>query len=145
MQIRDVMTPNPVCCRPDTPLPDVASMMVEHDCGEIPVIDLRGRPIGVVTDRDICCRTVARRLNPLLMRASDCMSAPCITVTTAASMEDCVRVLETNMIRRVLVIDESGRCCGIVSQADVAQRADVEITAELLQTVSRPVEAETTG
>ncbi len=140
MRTNDVMTPNPACCRPETPLEEVAALMLENDCGEIPVVDSLGRPIGVVTDRDICCRVVARGMSPSDLDASDCMTTPCITIQNNATIDDCVRLLEEHMIRRVPVVDDTGRCCGIVSQADVAQCVDADLTAELVQTVSRPVE-----
>ena len=59
--LNSVMTANPACCTGDTPLREVARMMVENDCGEIPVVDSResGRPVGVVTDRDSAVRMVA--------------------------------------------------------------------------------------
>jgi CBS domain-containing protein len=56
MQVREIMTPNPASSTPDTRLVDIARLMSEHDCGEIPVLDARGRLEGVVTDRDIACR-----------------------------------------------------------------------------------------
>ena len=62
---RDVMTPNPVCCTPATTLDQVAQLMADNDCGEIPVIDTAERPIGVITDRDIVCRVVAEGKNPM--------------------------------------------------------------------------------
>ncbi len=67
MQVKDVMTADPACCTPDTPLPKVAGLMVDNDCGEIPVVESTAgkRPIGVVTDRDIVCRTIANNINPL--------------------------------------------------------------------------------
>ncbi len=66
MQVREIMTLNPFCCTADTALEDVAKAMVEHDCGEIPIVrNSRDRTlIGVVTDRDIVCRLVANGRNP---------------------------------------------------------------------------------
>jgi CBS domain-containing protein len=136
------MTSNPACCTPGTPLEEVARMMMRCDCGEIPVVDNREsmRPIGVITDRDIVIRAVAEERNPLEMRASDCMTQPCITVSEKASIMDCIHLLEEHQIRRIPVIDESGRCSGIVSQADVARRIDHH-AAEILKQVSQPMEA----
>jgi CBS domain-containing protein len=62
---RDIMTPDPACCSPNTTLDDVARMMVQNDCGEIPIVDTNDRIIGVITDRDIVCRVVAQRKNPV--------------------------------------------------------------------------------
>lgn len=58
--VQDVMTPDPACCSPETRLSEAARLMVGHDCGELPVLDEGERPIGVVTDRDIGCRGMAR-------------------------------------------------------------------------------------
>jgi CBS domain-containing protein len=142
MRVRELMTSNPACCTPGTPLEEVARMMMRCDCGEIPVVDNREsmRPIGVITDRDIVIRAVAEERNPLEMRASDCMTQPCITVSEKASIMDCIHLLEEHQIRRIPVIDESGRCSGIVSQADVARRIDHH-AAEILKQVSQPMEA----
>ena len=74
MPVTDRMTRNPTCCRSDTPLQEVARLMVEHDCGEIPIADEYGRPLGVVTYRDMC-RTVAHGKNPLDMTAGDIIAS----------------------------------------------------------------------
>ena len=67
MNVEDIMTRNPVCCTPDSGLRDVAQMMVDCDCGEIPVVESFESliPVGVITDRDIVCRVVAKGMNPL--------------------------------------------------------------------------------
>lgn len=138
MRAKDLMTSKPACCTPDTPLRDVARMMVECNCGEIPVVDSMEsmRPIGAITDRDITCRSVAEGKNPLGMTARDCMTTPCFTVSADASIDECSRVMEDHLIRRVPVIDRQGRCCGIISQADLARHVD-EVAAEVLRQVSR--------
>ena len=81
MRVKDIMSTTVACCGPETSLPEVARMMVDNDCGEIPVVNASGAPIGVVTDRDITCRTIAEGRNPLVMVAGDCMTSPCVTVT----------------------------------------------------------------
>ena len=140
MKVKELMTKNPTCCTPDTNLEEVAKMMCEHDCGEIPVIENENtfKPIGVVTDRNITCRTVAKGKNPLELTAADCMTDHCITVTPDMSLEECCELLEENQIRRVVVVDKEGKCCGIVSQADIAIHAPQEKAAEVLQEVSQP-------
>src|SRR5438105_2563014 len=120
MQVREIMTGNPACCSPDSNLQEVARMMLENDCGEIPVVHGNDkRPIGVITDRDITCRAVAQGKNPLQMKARDCMSTPALTVTPEMSLEECCRIMEEKQIRRMPVVDEHGCCCGIVAQADI--------------------------
>ena len=78
MQVKDVMTANPACCTPNNALPEVARMMVDNDCGEIPVVENQEKkiPVGVITDRDIVCRAVANDKNPLELKVKDCMTKP---------------------------------------------------------------------
>jgi CBS domain-containing protein len=125
MLIEEVMTREPVCCTPETGLQDVAQMMVEHDCGEIPIVQSTAdrRVLGVVTDRDIVSRLVAQGKNPLDHQAETCMSQPVVTVRTGQSVEDCIRIMKAHRIRRVPVVDDAGLMRGIVSQADIAQHA----------------------
>ncbi len=134
---RDVMTPDPVCCRPHTSVDEVARLMVDGDFGEIPVIDSADHPIGVVTDRDIVRRIVAQGKNPIGYTAETCMTQPVVTVRSDAPLEDVVSMMERHQIRRVPVVDEQGRCAGIISQADVARQAAPQDVAELLREVSR--------
>jgi len=141
MQVEDLMTREPACCSPETPLPEVARKMVTHDCGEIPVVDAQRKPVGVVTDRDIATRTVAQDRNPLELTARDCMSSPVVTVTPETSVEDCCRTMEEHQVRRVPVVDEDGGCCGMVAQADVADHAPSKQTAEVVREISRPTGA----
>ena len=136
MKIQEIMTPNPACCAPETSLRDVARLMVEHDCGEIPVLR-DGRPVGVITDRDITARAVAAGRNPLDTKASECMSSPVITVSPDTNVNDCCDTMEEHQIRRIPVVDESGSCCGMVSQADIAKHASAKKTAQVVKEVSK--------
>ncbi len=144
MNVKEVMTPSPACCGAETTLREVAKMMVDNDCGEIPVIDSKEtkRPVGVVTDRDIVCRTVALGKNPLDLTAGDSMTTPCVTVTEDMSVDDCSRVMEENKIRRVPVVDQDGACCGIVAVADLALRAKHSgVAGDVVKEVSEPTPA----
>jgi len=139
MRIEEVMTRTPACCTPDTELREIAQMMVEHDCGQIPLVQSTSHPkvLGVVTDRDIVSRLVAQGRNPLDLRADACMSQPVITVSIDDSVEDCIQVMEAHRIRRVPVVDDEGVMRGIVSQADIAQHVSHASTGELVKEVSR--------
>jgi CBS domain-containing protein len=140
MQVKEIMTSDPACCTAETPLSEVARMMVDNDCGEIPVIDNSSSkvPIGVVTDRDIVCRTVANGLNPVELTAADCMSKPIVTVTADMSIEDCSRLMEEKLIRRVPVVDDRGSISGIVALADIVLHAKKTVAAEVVKEVSEP-------
>lgn len=134
---RDVMTPEPACCSPETTLDEVAKMMIQNDCGEIPVIDASDQVVGVITDRDIVCRVVAEGKNPMAYTAETCMSQPVITVAADTPVYEVMSVMEKHQIRRVPVIDERGFCAGIIAQADLAWAAGQDHVAELVREVSR--------
>ena len=135
--VKDVMTPDPQCCTAELPLNEVAQLMVQCNCGEIPVVDADKTLIGVVTDRDIVCRVVAQGKNPTALTAQDAMSHPVISVSLESSLDAVMGLMEQHQIRRVPVVDAGGCVCGIVSQADVALKAEEQDTGELVRAVSR--------
>lgn len=143
MNVKEVMTADPACCTSDMSLQEVAKLMVDNDCGCIPVVDDQNnrKPVGMITDRDITIRTVAEGKNPLDLTVSDAMTANPFAVTPMTSLEDCCNLMESNQIRRVAVVDEKGSCCGIVAQADVAINAGQQKTAEVVQEVSKATAA----
>jgi CBS domain-containing protein len=138
MQVQDIMTTNPACCEAGDTLQDVVKLMIDHDCGEIPVVDDRNTcvPIGVVTDRDIVCRTIGKGLNPLEMTAGDCMSSPLVSVRLDTSLDECYRIMEEDQIRRIPVVDAAGKCVGIIALADIARNVSKADSGEVLHEVS---------
>jgi CBS domain-containing protein len=134
---RDVMTPDPARCSSNATLDEVAKLMVQNDCGEIPIVDSSDRPIGVITDRDIVCRAVAEGKNPTGHTVETVMTSPVVTVRADAPIEDVVATMERHQIRRVPVVDDGGCCAGIIAQADIAFEAIPSKAAELVREVSR--------
>ena len=134
MDVREIMTARPSCVTRDDPLSTAAQIMREMDVGIVPVIDNHTdmRLVGVLTDRDIAVRCVARRHEPGC-RVEDHMSHhPLHTVHPDASVEEAIAAMEWEQVRRIPVVDSSDRLCGIVALADVAR----------LVGPSRPVEVE---
>lgn len=134
---KELMTADPQCCTADTKLNEVAKLMVTCDCGEIPVVDSAKKLIGVVTDRDIVCRIVAKGQDPSGMTAEDAMTQPVISVTEDTSLADVLAKMEDHQVRRLPVVDSSGCICGIISQADVAMIAKDSDVGEMVREVSR--------
>ena len=143
MQVREVMTSDPATCTPETSLQEVSKLMVEYDCGCIPVVNESdsGAPVGVVTDRDICCRVVAEGKNPVQARAAECMTEDAVTIAPDADVEEAARLMEEKQIRRLLVVDDRGACIGIVAQADLALEASERKAGEVVERVSKATES----
>jgi CBS domain-containing protein len=140
MQVNHVMCFNPATCTPETSLQDAALMMCECDCGAIPVVDANNRKhaVGVITDRDIVCRVIAQGRDVTQTKVGDCMSRPLATIHEDSDIADCCEAMETARVRRLLVVDDDGNLCGVVSQADLALRLQPDDTAEVVREVSRP-------
>jgi CBS domain-containing protein len=140
MNVRDVMTRQQVaCCTPEATLHTAACLMAARDCGALPVIDLDRFPIGMITDRDIVVRGVTEDAADMTVR--DCMTAPAITIDEDTDLDDCIDLLERAQIRRIIVVDNHGKCVGIVAQADIAAHVSKRKAGELLRYLSRPSEA----
>jgi len=137
MQVQDIMTADPVCCRRDSTIAEAARLMADTDCGALPVLDESGVPEGIVTDRDICCGAVAKEMTSDTP-VSEVMSTDLLTVRPDEDVSSCCNRMEERQVRRALVTDGTGKCCGIVAQADVARQAGEVRTAELVKDVSQP-------
>ena len=135
MKINDIMTPAPICCAPDTPLDAVSKLMLEHDCGEIPVCD-GGKLAGVITDRDIAVRGFTTGRNPLDTPVSAVMTKRPLSIGENADLVEALELMEEHQVRR-LPVTRDGKVVGIVSQADLVQALPERKMVELLRAVSR--------
>jgi CBS domain-containing protein len=127
---REVMDPDPPRCTVHATLDEVAGLMVEHDCGAILVVDTADRPAGIITERDIVRRVVAKGKNPLGYVAATCMSRPVVTVRGDASLDQVLALMGRHQIQQIVVVDGAGSCAGIVAHADVTGRASPASSAE---------------
>ena len=142
MKVKEIMTKKLSFATPETDLPAIAKMMADENVGEIPIVDNKDhmKAMGVVTDRDIATRAVAKNKNPLQMKAQEVMTTPVVTVKQDADLTEVARLMEKNMIRRVPVVDENGMLCGIVAQADIALKSSDRMTSDVVEKVSKPTE-----
>lgn len=137
MKVSELMTKNPATAMPNSGLSEVAKMMRDCDCGAIPVVE-NNKVIGMITDRDITIRVIADNKNPQDVKVGDVMSKQVYTAKESDDVRDVANQMEKHKVRRVPVIDEQGKCVGIVSQADIALNTTDRTTADLVQKVSEP-------
>jgi CBS domain-containing protein len=138
--VRDVMSANVEVAAPDTSLYYVARMMAERDIGAVPIVDSTEsmRPLGILTDRDIVVRVLAKNQNPDELRAGQVMTPTVVTVRPDTALPECLRLMEERQVRRILVTDAQNRVVGIVAQADIATGLPGGETADLVTEVSKP-------
>ena len=135
MKVKDCMHRGVAWVGPETTIKQLAQMMRDEDIGSIPIGD-NDRLIGMVTDRDIVCRGVANAGDCNDLTAGDVMSKPIVYCRADENVEDALRIMERNKIRRLPVIDENKRLCGMLSLGDISERAGRELTGEVMRSVS---------
>jgi CBS domain-containing protein len=148
----EIMTENPQTVTPDTTLSEVAKKMRDLDVGIIPIVDSQEnrRLRGVITDRDIAVRAVAEGKDGNA-KVSDCMTGEVRSVNKNDSVNDVMRIMRDEQVRRVPVTDREGRLVGIIAQADVAVdwggqgRDRGEEVSTTLKRISQPAEPQRGG
>jgi CBS domain-containing protein len=126
MIAKDVMKANVITVSPSTPVSEAALLMRNEDIGALVVVDTAGRPVGIVTDRDIVISIVADGDNPADFVVEDIMSKNLHLVQEDESIFEILKILGKHSIRRVPVL-KKGKLVGIVSVDDLI----VVITTEL--------------
>jgi CBS domain-containing protein len=117
MNIREVMTPNPQCVSPSDSIQNAARIMRDCDTGAVPVVD-NGRPVGIVTDRDIVVRVVADG-GQLNRPVRDIVSSNIVCASPDMSTHEAAHLMSEHQVRRLPVV-ENERLVGIVSIGDLA-------------------------
>ncbi len=123
---REIMTRDVKTVMPDSPLAEVAALMRSENCGIVPVVDGERRLLGVVTDRDIVVRTLAEGRSPETAVARDVMTDDVSGVTADDPVREIIELMGRSQVRRIPVVDRNDRLLGIISMADIANRADYD-------------------
>jgi CBS domain-containing protein len=122
-RVRDLMSHDPVTCRPSEKLSAAAQRMSEGDFGALPVVDEQGKPIGMLTDRDICMCACASGSALSELSVGEAMSRGAQSCKPTHTLRAAMDLMVTYQVRRLPVVEESGALIGIVSLADVARLA----------------------
>jgi CBS domain-containing protein len=136
MKVSDVMTRDVQTVRPDATVQEAASFMLREDAGSMPVSE-DDRLIGMITDRDIAVRGVAKGYGPDTP-VRELMTDEIICAHENDDVEEVASKMSSAQVRRMPVIDENERLCGIVSLGDLAREADSDSADQALQGVSEP-------
>ena len=118
MKVSEAMTAQVVTATPQTTVAEVARQMAQIESGAVPVM-ADGKVVGIVTDRDIVIRVVAKG-GSLDAPVSEMMSQDVQTCGADDNLADATAKMGANQIRRLVVTDDAGRLAGILSLGDVA-------------------------
>ncbi len=131
--VRDVMTRGVKTIRPEDTVLEAVSKMNKFHIGSV-VVTNDGRPIGIVTERDILVKVVEPCMDPASVRVKDVMTKPVITIEPDAPVEEAARMMARARIKKLPVVD-GGRLLGILTTTDIvrASPTQLEILEELMR------------
>jgi CBS domain-containing protein len=121
--VGQLMTLDPVVVDAGTPVSDCAKLMERREIGALGVTS-EGTLSGVLTDRDIVLRLVAKGKDPLSTTAGEIATPHVVTVTSDTSVKDAVRKMSKRAVRRLFVVHEDGRPAGILTVDDLTAIRD---------------------
>ena len=135
---KDVMTKNPQVVTADAPVQEAARLMKREDTGVLPVVESQGtkRVVGVITDRDIALRVVAEGRASATVR--EARSTGVRTCKEDDDLKDVMKLMASEQVRRVPIVDDRGELVGIVSQADIVLEGDDKRAEETIERISQP-------
>ena len=138
MQLKKVMSTNPECVSPATPIGQVASVMKTRDIGMV-LVSENDRLVGTVTDRDIVIRGIAEGRDPRIAMTGDIMTSKAAFCFEDQDISEAAQLMEERKIRRLAILNRDMKLVGVVSLGDLAVRTgDEAMSGEVIKFVARP-------
>jgi CBS domain-containing protein len=133
--VKDAMTAKPVTVDRTTSAAEAANLMAKGEFGPLPVVE-GSKLIGIVTDRDLVIRVMAKGRDPKETPVGDVCTEDPVAVPADEGLDEAIGLMERHQVRRLPVVKE-GRLVGMLSQADLAREQPHERTGQLLEEISR--------
>jgi CBS domain-containing protein len=134
--VREAMHAGCECIGESQSLLDAAKRMEALDIGAMPICGDDDRLKGMLTDRDIVVKALAKGMDPATTRAGELAQLTVVWVGAEASFEEALSLMREHAVKRLPVMDENKRLCGMVSEADIATHAPEQKTGELLGAIA---------
>ncbi len=138
MQVKEIMSPYVITVEEDETLKEAAQRMRDLDIGCL-LVSSGGEVAGIITDRDITCKGVADGLDFESLVVSDVMSKGIIWCSEDQDIEDAIRLMENEQIRRLPVLDEERNLVGLISLGDVSLNLPYDLSGQVIKAVSMSV------
>jgi CBS domain-containing protein len=139
MIVKDVMSSPVVTSDEDAPSNKVANIMDENDLGCVIITNKAGKPIGIITERDLVMRVITKNLKPDTLKAKEIMTAPLVTIEPEATISDAARRMSRLDIRRLGVLYK-GNLVGLISSKDI-----LGVMPELIEIIQERTRIENAG
>jgi CBS domain-containing protein len=129
MLVKDAMSSPVITIDEKTPANRSAVLMEKNDLGCVVVTNKEGKPLGIITERDLVVRILAKNLKPDSLKSTEVMTSPLITIEPEATIAEAARRMSRLDIRRLGVIYK-GQLVGLISSKDI-----LAVTPELIETI----------
>jgi CBS domain-containing protein len=134
--IRDAMHKGCECIGESQTLLEAAMRMEQLDIGVMPICGDDERLKGMLTDRDIVVKALAHGMDPATTRAGELAQGKLVWVGADASFEEALSMMREHAVKRLPVMDENKRLCGILTEADIATHASEHMTGQLVEAIA---------
>ena len=119
MRVQDIMVNDIATCAPDANLESVAMMMWDNDCGIVPITDKHGKPLGIITDRDISIAAAMKHRQLSEISVSDVKDGQIVSCQPDQDVKNALKMMRDTKIRRLPVVDRQGSLVGMLSMGDI--------------------------
>lgn len=116
--VSEIMKTNQVCCTPFTRIEEIERIMKEQKSDELPIVDsmYEKRLLGTITEEQIEKKAREEGVSHAELSTEQCMNSRPLTVYLESSIDECFKLMDTNHVHRIPVIDGSGHFCGVVER-----------------------------
>ncbi|MDD4974548.1 MAG: CBS domain-containing protein [Bacteriovorax sp.] len=118
-QVSEVMKTHLEFCNPETRVPDLKYIIKKYDYDEVVIEDSDRHPLGIVNGEAVSDEALKNKLHPFDVRAGNLMTRISVNVRKDASIEECLKLMDSNQITVMPVVDEQGHCLGVVKKKDL--------------------------
>ena len=132
MKVQELMTPKAETIAPGAKAKEAARKMLDMDIGSLPVTEEDGRLVGIITDRDICCRVTATGRDAVFTKVNEVMVKDVATCYEDDDIRDAAKLMEDRKIRRLVVLNHDKDSTGMLSIDDLAHSSH-ELASEVLE------------
>jgi CBS domain-containing protein len=101
---------------------DITRLMIKNRVGSVVLVDGDGKPVGIVTERDVLKKVSAENKPAESIAAKKIMSSPVITIKAYDSIETAAAVMSKSKVKRVVVLEDNGSCAGVLSTTDISRK-----------------------
>ncbi len=137
MQVKSIMSQHPEMLPLNATLTQAVNEMQKHDCGFLPIGD-HGNAVGVITDRDVTIRAIAKGKDPNKTLVKDVMTKKVFSCKENDDVKTVAHNMGRDQIHRLVVLDKNGRLSGVISLGDIARKCkDVQLCGHMVEEISQ--------